>query len=95
MAEVQPTIGTWYKNAVSGERFEVVAIDDGAQTIEVQHFEGELEDIDRETWSELALHELPPQEDWGGPFDDLERDEVETDGSAHGMRWANPLDELD
>jgi hypothetical protein len=95
MAELQPTIGNWYKNIVSGETFEVVALDDGAQTVEIQHFEGELEDLDRDTWSDLELAELPPQEDWSGPFDDLEREEIEIDGSANGMRWANPLDKLD
>ena len=92
---IRPIVSNWYKNAITGHIFEVVATDEDAQLIEVQHFEGEVEELDTETWEELELIELPPQEDWSGPFDDLEPEEIEIDGSAHGMRWANPLDQFD
>jgi len=95
MANIEPVVGNWYKNRVTSEIFEVVATDEDTRTIEVQHFEGEVEEIDRDIWWDLELAELPPQEDWSGPFDDLEPDEIEIDGSASGFRRVNPLDQFD
>ncbi len=95
MASFQPIVGNWYKNPATGHKFEVVATDSDMQLIEIQHFEGEVEEFDEEVWRQLELVELPPQEDWSAPFDDLEPDEIEIDGSANGMRWANPLDQFD
>ncbi len=95
MASIQPVVGSWYKNPVTGDTFEVVALDEDSDAIGIQFFEGEVEELDSDTWSELGLLELPAQEDWSGPFDDLERDEIELDGSARGMHWDNPLDSID
>ena len=95
MASIRPIVGNWYKNAVTGQTFEVVATDDDTQLIEIQHFEGDVEELEDETWQELELIDLPPQEDWSGPFDDLEPEEIEIDGSANGMDWRNPLDRFD
>jgi hypothetical protein len=95
MTPFQPVVGSWYKNPITGDKFEVVAVDDEGDTIAIQYFEGEVEALDGETWSELGLIGLPPQEDWSGPFDDLEREEIEIDGSACGLHWDNPLDRFD
>ena len=95
MASIEPVVGNWYKNLVTREVFEVVATDDDTRTIEIQHFEGEVGEIDGDVWWELVLAELPPQEDWSGPFDDLEPEEIELDGSANGLRRVNPLDQFD
>jgi hypothetical protein len=95
MASIQPVVGSWYRNPVTGETFEVVALDEDSDSIGIQHFEGEVGELDGETWSAIELDELPPQEDWSGPFDDLEREEIELDGSARGLRWENPLDRFD
>ena len=90
-----PLVGSWYKDLETGTTFEIVALDDAAGTVEIQYFEGEVEELDLEVWEEMTLRSLPPPEDFTGPYDDLERDEVEVDGSARGMDWQNPLDKLD
>lgn len=95
MSPIRPQVGNWYKNPVTGEIFEIVAVDEQSDTIGIQHFEGEVGELDGDTWSELSLLELPPQEDWSGPFDDLEPEEIEIDGSARGLHWDNPLDRFD
>ena len=43
MASPQPTVGSWYR-LEGGETFEIVAIDDDEGTIEVQYFDGTVED---------------------------------------------------
>lgn len=94
--ELDPIVGEWYKNLGDGQTFEVVAVDEDEGTVEIQYFDGEIEEIDLENWYELDLESIEPPEDWSGPFDDLERDDLGyTDMSMHPDEWSNPLDELD
>ena len=95
MASFLPSVGAWYKNMETGETFEVVALADDGMSIEIQFFEGEVAELDSDTWEELALSQLPPPEDFSGPYDDLEPEEIEVDGSAQGRRWQNPLDRME
>ncbi len=94
--ELDPIVGEWYKNLDDEQTFEVVAVDEDEGTVEIQYFDGEIEEIDLENWYELNLESIEPPEDWSGPFDDLERDDLGyTDMSMHPDEWSNPLDELD
>ncbi len=94
--ELDPIVGEWYKNLDDEQTFEVVAVDEDEGTVEIQYFDGEIEEIDLENWYELNLEPIEPPEDWSGPFDDLERDDLGyTDMSMHPDEWSNPLDELD
>jgi len=76
MSDVDPIIGNWYRNEETGNDFEVVALDEDAQTVEIQYFDGELEELDLDTWYELPLEAIETPEDWSGPFDDLEEDDL-------------------
>lgn len=76
MSDVDPIIGNWYRNEETGNDFEVVALDDDAQTIEIQYFDGELEELDLDAWYELPLEAIEPPEDWSGPFDEMETDDL-------------------
>lgn len=72
-SDIEPVVGNWYK--VEGEdSFEVIAVDD--DTIEVQYFDGGIEEFDMSTWKEMDIEEIEPPEDWSGPFDDLEKDDL-------------------
>lgn len=92
-AELQPVIGNWYQ-APGGDPFEVVALDDAEGTVEVQYFGGEIDEISRDIWKELELEESAAPEDWSGPFDDLEPDDL---GGAVSRPedWGGPWDEID
>ena len=76
MSDVDPIIGNWYRNQETGNDFEVVALDEDAQTIEIQYFDGELEELDLDAWYELAIESIEAPEDWSGPFDQLESDDL-------------------
>jgi hypothetical protein len=76
---MKPVIGHWYKIQGS-DSFEVVAIDDDDGTIELQYFDGTVEEMDIEDWQAEhengALEEIEPPEDWTGSVDvDPEEDE--------------------
>ncbi len=76
MSDVDPIIGNWYRNEETGDDFEVVAIDEDAQTIEIQYFEGELEELDLDAWYELPIESIEAPEDWSGPYDDMDSDDL-------------------
>jgi hypothetical protein len=88
-------IGQWYASADKGEIFHVVGFDEDSQTIGIQTFDGDLDEIDRDAWSALPLALAAPPEDWTGPVDDVERDDLgysETDMT--GADWSEPLRQL-
>jgi len=94
-ADERPMVGEWYKS-VEGNRFEVVAVDEEEETIEVQHFGGEVEEFSFDSWDEMPLVVIPAPEDWSGPFDDLEKDDFgDTEKVLHPEGWSGPWDELD
>ncbi len=78
---VKPVIGQWYRGAAD-DLFEVVAIDDEDETIEVQYFDGSVAEMDFDAWNEQMwdnlLENADAPEDWSGSVDvgveDLGRD---------------------
>jgi hypothetical protein len=77
-----PQVGDWYRRLDKGEPFQVISVDDESGSIEIQSFDGELDSIDVEEWSQLALAPAPPPEDWSGALDDVEPDDVTEDDSS-------------
>jgi hypothetical protein len=76
MSDVDPIIGSWYRNQETGNDFEVVALDEDAQTVEIQYFDGEVEELDLDAWYELSIDPIEAPEDWSGPFDEMEADDL-------------------
>lgn len=92
--DFDPRVGDWYRTR-DGAAFEVVAVDEEDGTVEIQHFDATVEEVDLETWSDLDLEPIEPPEDWSGPLD-IEREDYGVDLGATGHdEWANPLDEFD
>jgi hypothetical protein len=78
MTVPQPAIGAWYR--LHGEQlFEVVAVDEDAGTIEVQYFDGTVEEFELDDWNEQwkssAIESAEPPEDWSGSVDVEAEDE--------------------
>ena len=94
MTSPSPVVGDWYRR-MDGALFEGVAIDRDDGTVEVQHFDGTLEEFDLESWEEQQFEEADAPEDWSGSVDvepeDFENDRDVTSGAA----WADPLTSLD
>jgi hypothetical protein len=73
---VDPVVGNWYQYENTDQRFVVVAVDEDEATIEIQNFDGDLEELDADTWYELDIEPIETPEDWTGPIDDIERDDL-------------------
>ena len=89
-----PGRGDWFKNQ-SGATFEVVALDEDEGTIEIQYFDGAVEEIDIDSWYEEGFTEVEPPEDWSGSMD-IEKDDygVDLESNTH-LEHHNPLDDFD
>lgn len=85
----EPRIGDWY-HTLRKESFEIVAIDHDDATIEVQYFDGTIEEWDMDIWSELAVSATEQAEDWSGSLD-ISPEDYGVDLDLH---YANTLDIL-
>ena len=101
MAGPQPNIGDWYRQKEGGALFEVVAFDDDDGTIEIQYFDGTVEEMDVEDWEgqwdDGALEAAEPPEDWSGSVDvEAEDDGLRSvDADSDRDLRASPLDGID
>jgi hypothetical protein len=46
---IEPTVGDWYRS--HGQQFEVVAVDDTERVIEIQHADGDIEELEFDDWT--------------------------------------------
>lgn len=63
-----PEIGSWFRLG-EGKTFEVVAVDHKDQTVEIQHFDGTVEEVDVASWHQLGAEPVEAPEDWSGSLD--------------------------
>ena len=92
--ELDPIVGNWYRHLDKGQAFQVVAVNETARTIELQHFDGDLEEIESDDWYKMTLEPAATPEDWTGPVDDVQRDDLGyTDTNMERPDWRKPLEE--
>ena len=92
----KPKVDSWYKDGEDNRSFRIVALDEDDGTIEVQYFDGDVEEFDTDTWYQMDLTKVAEPEDWSGPFDDLEADDMgETYQTRKPEDWNGPADEMD
>jgi hypothetical protein len=88
-----PEIGAWYARSDKGGEFKVVALNEESQTVEVQYFDGDIEEFTLEEWWELELIRAVEPEDFAGPYDNLGADDMGySETGTDFMHWGSPLD---
>ncbi len=75
--DYEPVPGQWYENLEDEESFRVLKVDEDAELVEIEYLDGEIEEIDLETWHEMDLE--PTQEPEGWAEDEEEEEEEEED----------------
>ncbi len=63
-----PEVGQWYQCKPTG-LFEVVAVDIEDASIEIQHFDGTIEELDFRGWIAQKASPAAAPEDWSGSVD--------------------------
>ncbi len=93
--DIEPIIDNWYQHLDKGQLFRVVAIDSEDGVVEVQHFDGDLEEIPLDAWRQLELDLAEQPENWSGPLDVAEEDDL-GEGITDTTRddWNAPLAEV-
>lgn len=92
---LRPEIGSWYRS-MADPMFKVIALDEDDDSIEIQYFDGDIQELDLDSWQRMEIEAVEEPEDWSGPFDDLEQDDLGYDdtGQNHSLH-SNPLDEIE
>jgi hypothetical protein len=96
MKNPAPEIGQWYRR-VGGDIFEVVATDPGDGTIEIQYFDGAVEELDLDEWRAEHITAQEAPEDWTGSVD-VEPEDYENEveaGPGNGNALRDPLQCVD
>ena len=76
--ELDPRIDQWYAHFDKGQRFYVTAINEEQNTVEVQHFDGDIEELSLDEWRDLQIELSVEPENWAGAFDIAEEDDLGT-----------------
>lgn len=90
----QPAVGRWYRRT-NGQLFEVVAIDEDDASVELQFFDGTIDEVDLDTWERLLIERVAQPEDWSGSVDMDPEDFTGTDDGKLPGGYHNPLSFLD
>ncbi|MFM1886792.1 MAG: hypothetical protein RL026_1949 [Pseudomonadota bacterium] len=86
--QLQPEIGQWYLHRDKGDPFQVVGLDEAAGTIEIQSFDGDVDEIELADWQSMDLETGAAPEDWSGPIDTLEaEDRGSPDDATPQLDW--------
>ena len=87
--DYEPVPGQWYENVEEEESFRVLSVDEDSELVEIEYLDGDVEEIDLETWHEMDLERTEEPEGWTGSADE-EEDEEEKDED-----WEEDEDEDD
>jgi hypothetical protein len=74
--EADPIVGIWYMRPDNGLKFQVVAVDEGESVIEIQYFDGDIEELDLDDWYQMELEQIESPEDISGALDVSELDDL-------------------
>jgi hypothetical protein len=76
-------VGQWYENIDESESFRVLTVDADSELVEVEYLDGDIEEIDLDTWAEFNLEKIDEPEGWSGGSvvadDDEDDDDLDDD----------------
>ncbi len=75
--DYEPTPGQWYENVEEEETFRVLTVDEDSELVEIEYLDGEIEEVDLETWHEMDLEKTDEPEGWADRDDDDDDDDDE------------------
>jgi hypothetical protein len=100
--DIDPVAGGWYRHLDKDLVFRVISVDEDNDTIQLQHYDGDLEEIDSAEWFAMDLELAEEPEDWGaGPLDEDDKDgdldDADSDARATGgpRGWDDEDEDLD
>jgi hypothetical protein len=92
--DYDPVQGKWYEDLEENEVFRVLSVDPDEELVELQYENGDIEEIDLDTWHELDLEHTQEPEGWASD-DEEEEDEEEEEDDEDEDDWDEDDDDLD
>jgi hypothetical protein len=79
--DYDPIKGQWFEDLEENEIFLVLSVDPDTELVEIQYENGDIEEIDLDTWHELDLERTTEPEGWASDAaaDDKEEEEDDED----------------
>ncbi len=93
--DYDPVQGQWYEDLEENEVFRVLSVDPDEEVIEIQYENGDIEEIDLDTWHELDLERAEEPEGWANDDDADDEDEDEEEEDVDEDDWDEDEDEDD
>lgn len=75
--DYEPVPGQWYENLEDEESFRVLTVDEDSELVEIEYLDGEIEEIDLETWHEMDLEQTQEPEGWAESDEEEDEEEEE------------------
>jgi hypothetical protein len=95
-SRADPIIDSWYHYPEKAQKFRVNAIDEHTDTVEIQYFDGTLDEIEMSEWYAFDIERIEAPEDWTGPVDNIEKDDLNPVGTEMQREdWDAPYEEED
>jgi hypothetical protein len=91
--EYEPTVGQWYEDLENEETFQVLKVDEDREIVEIQHLDGDVEELDVDGWAELDLELTEEPEGWSGSK--AEKDAEDDDEDEEDDDWDDDEDDED
>jgi hypothetical protein len=73
--DYDPVQGQWFEDLEENEVFRVLSVDPDEEIVEIQYENGDIEEIDLDTWHELDLERAEEPEGWASDDEDEEDEE--------------------
>ena len=91
--EYDPIAGQWYRDLEADETFQVLSVDEDQELIEIQHLDGDLEELDVDAWAELDVELTEEPEGWSGSPKPEEEEDLDEDWDEDDDDWDDDDDE--
>jgi hypothetical protein len=75
--DYEPAKGQWYQNVEEDETFRVLSVDEDEELVEIEYLDGDIEEMDIDTWHEMDLEKIEEPEGWADKDDEEDEDEDE------------------
>ena len=89
---LMPEVGCWYRDRQDGHLFQVVALDEHDGTVEMQDLDGDIDELEMDSWFDMSLDIAAAPEDPLGPGDPLDPEEREYALAGEGWEPNLPRD---
>lgn len=93
--DYEPVKGQWYENVEEDETFRVLSVNEDAELVEIEYLDGDIEELDIDSWHEMDLERIEEPEGWAAEDsdDDEDEDDDEDDLDDEDDDWDDDEDD--